>query len=83
MTVVVSVRARHQTVGTDIAVDVGGAGAVNCCVPVREDLNGWGGELGELGKNLAYANLHSRRKVVLDPLPEKGAGRANPLGQVG
>ena len=69
-----------KTVDAGVAVHVEGAGAVGYGVPVREDQNWWGSELGE---DLAYDNFHSRRKVVLNPLPEKVGERAYPLGQVG
>ena len=32
--------------------------------------------------NFAYGDLHSRRKIELGPLPEKGGDRAYPLAQV-
>ena len=54
--------------------------AVGYGVPVREGQNRWGSELGE---DLADDNFHSRRKHVLNPLPEKGGERADPFAQVG
>ena len=62
-----------------VAVHVEGAGAVDYGAPVRKDQRWWGSELGE---DLTYDNFHSRRKVVLHPLPEKDGERAFPLGQV-
>ena len=77
---IVHVRARHNTVDTGVAVHVEGAGAVGYGVPVRTDQTRWASELGE---DLAYNIYHSRRKDVLNPLPEKGGERASPFGQVG
>ena len=69
-----------KTINTGVAVHAEGAGAVGYGVPVREDHNWWGGELGE---DLANDNFQSRRKIVLRALPEKGVERTYPLGQVG
>ena len=69
-----------KTPDTGVAVHVEGTGAVGCGVSVGEDQNWWGTELGE---DLACDNLYGRRKVVLNPHPEKGGEMAYPLGQIG
>ena len=69
-----------KPVDAGVAVHVEGAGAVGYGVPVREDHNRWGSDIGE---DLADENSRSRRKDVLNTLPEKGGERADHFRQVG
>lgn len=65
--------------GAGVAIQMEGAAAVGYGIPVGEDQNGRSGEFGE---NLAQNYLRDGPKIKLDPLPEKGGDRVNPLGQV-
>ena len=69
-----------KTVDEGVAVHLEEAGAVSYGVLVGDNQDRRASELGE---DLADDNCHSRRKVVLEPLPENDVERTYPFKQVG